>query len=118
MKAVAVGSKLIMSIEELLKAGDLADQAPLGRALRGYVKAIPDNQLYALLAMMYAGRDGKPDPVAYWDSSIKATVQSRSAAIEMILEKDPGADYIRRAIECLPQGMELDSVPSRVALPL
>jgi hypothetical protein len=116
MKAVTVGPKLIMSAGELMKAANLAKTAPLGRALRSYVKALPDEQLHALLAMIYAGRDKKPDPVAHWQSHIKATVQSRSAGIEVVLEKEHAAEYIRRAIEHLASGIELDTVPARLGI--
>ena len=117
MKAAVVGPSLIMTTQELMKSGALAQKALLSNALRKFVKALPDQQLYALLAMMYAGRDGKSDPVAYWDSSIRRTVQSRSAAVEVMLEKEPAAQYIRHAIDSLAAGLELDEIPSLVAAP-
>lgn len=117
MKAITVGSTLAFSARELMRAGRLADQAPLGSALRNYVKALPEEQLHALLAMIYAGRDRKRDPVAYWHSHIRVTVQSRPAAIEVVLEKEPAAEYIRQAIEHLAPGIDLDAIPSLLGLP-
>ena len=117
MKAIAAGPKLVVSAEELVKAGSLAEKAPLGRALRKFLKTLPDDQLFALLALIYAGRDKKPNPVAYWHSTIRSTVQSRSAAIEVVLDKEQAAEYVRRAIESFAPGLELEALPSLLSIP-
>jgi hypothetical protein len=115
MKAVAVGGKPVLSASELMKTGRLAEKAPLASALRKFVKALPDEQLYALLALIYAGRDRVADPVSYWRSSIRATVKSRSAALEVVLEKEPAATYLRNAVESLPPAVELDALPRLIS---
>lgn len=114
MQALTAGGSTLVSVDQLLSAGDLAERAPLNMALRRFVKNLPDNDLFALLAMIYSGRDGSDDPPAYWNNYLHATIRSRSAAVEVVLEKEPAADYIERSIDLLRPGLSPDSLPSLI----
>jgi hypothetical protein len=68
----------------------VSEPNPCEAALAAFLAALPDDYLNAICALMYAGRDRAPDPVALWGS----LGFDRNGAIEAIVEKSPRMQYI------------------------
>ena len=91
-----------------------AEPRPCHAALAAFIQSIPVEHVYALTALMYAGRDNETDPVSLW-SDLKDTVTTKEQACRAILEKSPRMSYIDKALSTLPKGMDIDQLPRLVS---
>ena len=88
-----------------------SEPRPCHAALRAYLNALPVAEVFSLTALMYAGRDGRDDPAAYW-TDLKVSYGTKEQAARAVLEKSPRVEYIDRVAMKYP---EMDALPSKVA---
>lgn len=81
-------------------------------ALRAFLGALPVSYVFSLTALMYAGRDGREDPVDYW-SHLKDSFKSRDEAVMAIMEKSPRVEYMERGLTKLAK-TNIDDIPGRI----
>jgi hypothetical protein len=111
MKAVAAGDKLLLDLESLKRATQFTVGSPGHQELKEFLKSLAEGQLYALVSLMYSGRDSHPDPVAYWEA-LKLSCRTRDDAIRTLIEKEPRMNYLRTAIARRPASLSIDELPS------
>ncbi len=87
----------------------VCEPAPCEKALYGFLNELPDGILFALLVLMYAGRDNVEDVYDYIQD-ISSTFSSKERAILAISEKSPRMDYIIKGIEYLGENNLTDFV--------
>ena len=110
MKALVSGNQLLLDIASLSKASELAETTEAHIELKRFLKSLNEDYVYALLTLMYSGRDKAADPVEHW-KTLRITVASKEDAIRTILEKEPRMEYIREGIARRPRYLSLDELP-------
>jgi hypothetical protein len=88
-----------------------SEPRPCQAALRAFLKALPVSHVFALAALMYAGRDGKDDPASYW-ADVKVSFGTKEDATRALVEKAPRVEYIDRVLHKVAG---VDELPARVA---
>ena len=111
MKALLAGNRLLLDIASLSKVSELAESTEAQIELKRYLKGLNEEYIYALLALMYSGRDKVSDPVEYW-KKLRLTVANKNDAIRTLLEKKRRMEYIREAVARRPRALQLDELPA------
>jgi Protein of unknown function (DUF3775) len=114
MMALVNGQNLLMDLPTLGKVDKLGQGPGPQLDLKRFLKALKEEELFALVALMYCGRDRIADPVEYW-KQLRATVDGKEDAVRTILEKTPRMEYIRVAISNRPKSLNLEDLPSLLA---
>jgi hypothetical protein len=114
MTALVNGQNLLMDLSTLGKVDKLGQGSGPQLDLKRFLKALKEEELFALVALMYCGRDRTADPVEYW-KQLSATVESKEDAVRTILEKTPRMEYIRAAISNRPKSLDLEALPRLLA---
>ena len=109
---IGVGGAIVVGSRESNEY--MREPRPCSQALKAFLKECPTEQIYALTALMYAGRDGEQDPVSLW-VGLGKTISNKESACQAILEKSPRIEYIEAALKNLPMGMTLDDLPTLIS---
>jgi hypothetical protein len=88
-----------------------SEPRPCQAALRAFLKALPVAHVFSLAALMYAGRDERDDPVAYW-KDLKVSFGTKDEAARAVLDKTPRVEYIDRVAAKV---LDLDAIPALIA---
>ena len=111
MSALVKGKGLVLDLNALKKASDMATSSEARREMRRYLKALPDQHLYALVALMLAGAAQASDLVNHWKSS-KTQVPSRDEAVRALIDNDTRMKPIRASIASRPTATHIDDLPA------
>lgn len=83
-------------------------ESPAERKLREFIQSLPDEDVFVLQAMMYAGRDREDPRDVYGDLSRGS--RNREASELSVLSKLPLPDYLRRGLNIAKSsGVNLDA---------
>lgn len=110
IKLLTLGTAMIFAAGSPEAHDYMREPRPCKRALEAFLNACRVEHIHALVALMYAGRDGQADPIAYWADELAATFRGKEDACRAILEKSPRLAYINSAIEKLPADFDLDGL--------
>ena len=114
IKRITIGDEGMLVMGSKAAEEYRTEPRPCHAALAAFIRSIPVEYVYALTALMYAGRDEEDDPVSLW-SDLKDTVKTKEDAQRAILEKSPRMTYIDMALGTLPAGTDIDQLPSLIA---
>ncbi len=78
----------------------LSEPTPAARALRTFLKGLPEDILYSILVLMYSGRDDEED-VLNNVSYLSTFLFHKERAVNALCEKRPRMEYIEKGIQYL-----------------
>ena len=114
MTALVNGQNLLLDLPTLEKVDRLSRGPGPQADLKRFLNALPEDQLFALVALLYSGRDRVADPVQYW-KELRKTVAGKENAVRTILEKEPRMEYIRTGVAQRPRNLDLENLPRLLA---
>jgi len=91
----------------------MAEPSPCEAAFEAFLNELPEAMVYALLGLMYSGRDKQPGAPEYW-RELRANFDTRDQAVEKLLEKTSRMEYIKEGIALLPTTISLNQVPEQL----
>jgi hypothetical protein len=109
---VGPGKTILTPDDDMLLS--MREPTPCKAAMVAFLGASPVFHLYALVALMYSGRDEVDNPLEYW-MELKHSVDSPEAATAALVSKVVRNRFIEAAVARLKPQSELDALPARIA---
>ncbi len=82
-------------------------RSPLRLKVLDHLNAQSDDDVYKMIALMYAGRDDDSIPLLV--DHVRRTFREKTLAIRQMMEKSPLATYLRDGLrQARKQGVDLD----------